>query len=354
MSTGALVTASWATFTNPNVANPSFVTLATDGTYIFALTYGNQQILKITLSNPTIVSTISTSVGYSLAVYGGYLYSIGTSNAILNRTNISTGVTTTLFNNLTYIASEAIAGLATDGTYLYLSQCNAGRIDQIVLSSSTVNSAWISGLSIPEGMIIIGGYLYVVNFSSRTISQLVIPVPVQAPPCFRIDTKILTNRGYRKIQHLRKGDLVKTIKHGFLPIDMIGTSEIQHRANEEETPRPMNRLYRLSREKYPELFEDLVITGCHSILVDEFSENQEQETQRVLGDIYLTDDYYRLPACVDRRAKLYEVDGTHRIYHIALENEYYHRNYGICANGLLVESCSRRYLKELSNMRLLG
>jgi hypothetical protein len=29
-------------------------------------------------------------------------------------------------------------------------------------------------------------------------------------------------------------------------------------------------------------------------------------------------------------------------------------NYGVYANGLLVESCSKRYLTELSNMRILG
>lgn len=41
------------------------------------------------------------------------------------------------------------------------------------------------------------------------------------------------------------------------------------------------------------------------------------------------------------------------IYHLALENESYYNNYGIYANGLLVESCSQRYLKELSNMELI-
>jgi hypothetical protein len=42
------------------------------------------------------------------------------------------------------------------------------------------------------------------------------------------------------------------------------------------------------------------------------------------------------------------------IYHIALENDDPYMNYGIYANGLLVESCSKRYLKELSKMRILG
>jgi hypothetical protein len=60
-----------------------------------------------------------------------------------------------------------------------------------------------------------------------------------------------------------------------------------------------------------------------------------------------------LPACVDERAKPYEKAGSHTIYHIALEHDDYYMNYGIYANGLLVETCSKRYLKELSNMILI-
>jgi hypothetical protein len=41
------------------------------------------------------------------------------------------------------------------------------------------------------------------------------------------------------------------------------------------------------------------------------------------------------------------------IYHIALENEDYYMNYGIYANGLLVETCSKRYLSELSDMVMI-
>jgi hypothetical protein len=46
-----------------------------------------------------------------------------------------------------------------------------------------------------------------------------------------------------------------------------------------------------------------------------------------------------------------KVDVT--IYHIALENDDYYMNYGVYANGLLVETCSKRYLKELSRMELI-
>jgi hypothetical protein len=67
----------------------------------------------------------------------------------------------------------------------------------------------------------------------------------------------------------------------------------------------------------------------------------------------VTDDKYRLMAHLDNRAVPYEKEGVFNIYHIALENENNYWNYGIFANGLLVETCSKRYLKELSGMTLL-
>jgi len=169
--------------------------------------------------------------------------------------------------------------------------------------------------------------------------------------CFKEDTKILTKNGYKLIQDLRKGDLVKTLKHDYKAIDMIGKSEIYHSALQE---RIHNQLYKCSQSKYPEIFEPLIITGHHSILVNEFvSDEQREKTSKELGNIYITDDKYRLPVCLDERASVYETPGNYTIYHVALENDNYYMNYGIYANGLLVETCSKRYLKELSNMSLI-
>jgi hypothetical protein len=67
----------------------------------------------------------------------------------------------------------------------------------------------------------------------------------------------------------------------------------------------------------------------------------------------VTDKKYRLPACVDHRTSVYQTQGTFSIYHLALENNDYYMNYGIYANGLLVETCSKRYLKELAKMDLI-
>jgi hypothetical protein len=141
------------------------------------------------------------------------------------------------------------------------------------------------------------------------------------------------------------------VKHGFLPIDMIGKSTIYNPTNQE---RIKQRLYKCSQSEYPEIFEPLIITGCHSILLDEFdNEEQRQETIRINGDTYITDNYWRVPACADQKTTVYETPGSYTIYHLALENDNYFMNYGIYANGLLVESCSKRYLKELSNMSLI-
>jgi hypothetical protein len=170
-------------------------------------------------------------------------------------------------------------------------------------------------------------------------------------PCFKEGTLILTDRGYIPVQELHKGDLVKTFKNDFLPIDMIGVREIYHKCSDE---RVKDQLYRLSKEKYKTLTEDLILTGCHAILVDCYrTKEQREKTIEINGDTYVTDNKYRLPACADEKAVVYEIPGVYNIYHLALENDDYYMNYGIYANGLLVESSSKRYMKELSGMALI-
>jgi len=169
--------------------------------------------------------------------------------------------------------------------------------------------------------------------------------------CFKENSKILTDKGYKYVQNLRKGDSVKTSKNGFKKIDMIGKRTMYHPATNE---RIKDQLYKCSKSIYPEVFEDLVITGCHSILIDDFtSQEQREKSLKINGDIYVTDDKYRIPACVDERASVYETPGNYTIYHFALENDDIYMNYGVYANGLLVETCSKRFLKECSKMDLI-
>lgn len=169
-------------------------------------------------------------------------------------------------------------------------------------------------------------------------------------PCFKEDTKILTDKGYVAIQHLRKGDMVKTLHDEYKAIAMIGSEEIHHNSDEE---RNRSQLFKYSSFHHPEVFEDLVITGGHSVLVDSLHENEEKETKQWINDCDMkVDNKYRLLAFVDETCDIYEIDGPHTIYHFALEGDY-HKNYGVYANGLLVEACSQQYLKEHSTMTLI-
>jgi hypothetical protein len=165
------------------------------------------------------------------------------------------------------------------------------------------------------------------------------------PPvtCFKENTRILTQNGYVYVQDLKIKDLVKTALHGFIPIICIGKQEIMHYALKE---RIKDQLY-----QYAE-YDNLCITGCHSVLVHNIS-NYESQIRNVLGNIYVTDNMYRLPACIDPRADILPESGKYIIYHIALDNNCRFGNYGIYANGLLVETCSIRYLTELSNMTII-
>ena len=135
----------------------------------------------------------------------------------------------------------------------------------------------------------------------------------------------------------------------FNPIYQIGKKEIVHIPTEE---RSKNHLYKCSPAQYPELFEDLVLTGCHSILVDDFvDEEQIRKTEETLGSSnYMTDGKFRLPVCADPKSTIYEKQGKYMVYHIALENDDYYMNYGIYANGLLVESTSKRFLDQFHIM----
>jgi hypothetical protein len=206
-----------------------------------------------------------------------------------------------------------------------------------------------------------GGYYFGLGFSFESgglitdFSTLTSTVPVPIPPpitCFNEGSKILTDRGYIAVEDLRKGDRVKTLTQGYKAIDMIGKKGFYNPA---EKVRIKDQLYKCSMAKYPELTEDLIITGCHCILIDDFESNEQRDKTVEInnGDIYITENQYRLPACVDDRAVVYETDGIFTVYHFALENDDYYTNYGVYANGLLVESCSKRYLKELSNMELI-
>ena len=173
-------------------------------------------------------------------------------------------------------------------------------------------------------------------------------------PCFLEGSQILCQVDgkdtYMPVEQMRPGTLVKTSLDGYKPVVMIGTGPVHNPGTSERT---QNRLYKCTPAKYPELTEDLFITGCHSILVDVLTDKQREETIQQLGATYVTSRKYRLMAVIDESAEPWESAGIYTIWHFALENDDYYSNHGVYANGLLVETCSKKNLKELSSMTLI-
>jgi hypothetical protein len=171
-------------------------------------------------------------------------------------------------------------------------------------------------------------------------------------PCFLEGSQILCQvdsvETYVPVEQLKSGTLVKTSLDGYKKVVLVGTGTIQNPGDDERTE---NRLYKCSPSKYPELKEDLYITGCHSILEFPITDKQKEDTIKHLGKLFVTDNKYRLMACVDERAEPWKSEGTYTIWHFALENQDDGMNYGVYANGgLLVETCAIRTLKNKSNM----
>ena len=192
---------------------------------------------------------------------------------------------------------------------------------------------------------------YLINYLNTGIHSDAIKRLISLP-CFLEGSKILCLKDkteiYLPIETLNKGDLVKTLLNGYVPIEVIGKKMIKFNPSLELHQK--DKLYICSKDNYPELFEDLVLTGAHSILVDEITNEQCNKIIEIFGKIYVTDNKYRLMTCVDERTEEFNHNTDQTVWHLALENENYYGNYGIYANGLLVESVSIRYMVEFSNM----
>lgn len=174
-------------------------------------------------------------------------------------------------------------------------------------------------------------------------------------PCFLEGSTILclvdNEEKYVPIQDMRKGTLVKTSKNGYRKVELIGRKQF---INSGSSMRGEHQLYICSNEKYPELTEDLVLTGDHSILVGSITDEQRKKMTEILGQIFVTENKYRLLAFLDDRAEPWSSMGEHTIWHFALESDNIYVNFGVYANGgLLVESSPIRFIRDKASMELI-
>ena len=338
----------------------SLISIISNGT-IIVINYNVSCMKTFSIPLSSMTGTASTTQGPCVCMDSFNLWCNTTNNT--NQVSIST-LNSTQVINTSYIG----AVLATNGVYVWgKSPSNSNSIVMYNVTTQVYTTLSLINGSITPNAVIVGAnatskyvFLSVTNSTSTTskiyLYEISFPIYVPPVPCFLHGTKICTNTGYRRIEDLRKGDLIQTTRDGFKKIHLIGKRDIEHKCTSE---RIKNQLYKCTNEKYPEVFEDLVMTGCHCILIDESQYEINDELKEKIKDVhtylYVTDSRLRLPTCVDERASVYEHKGVYTIYHLALENEDYYMNYGIYANGLLVETCSKRFLEDfkLSQLNLI-
>lgn len=237
-------------------------------------------------------------------------------------------------NVLGYNSSDFVVGNVTSGT-------NGGYTSWRIASNSSgpANQAvvYTNGQTLTGTPFVSYYYLY------------------PASPCFLEGTTVLCEvegkEVYKPIQDIRRGDKVKTAEEGFKAVGLIGHSSY---SNPEGLNRVEARLYVCRKCVYPVLTEDLIVTGCHSILVDVLTDAQREATVAAAGKVFVTGKKYRLMAHLDERAEPWASPGEHKVWHLALDDADIMRNYGIYVNGgLLVESTSIRFLRDKSNMTLI-
>ena len=195
--------------------------------------------------------------------------------------------------------------------------------------------------------------------SNKNIHGLTSPTPIytefKKPICFNKDTKILcyidNKEQYVPVQDLRKGTLIKTLDHGYKPINIIKTGTYR-------LGRPGFDQGMFKMKKTGSMLADLEMTGLHSILVDRNDPEYADQVARfeVTNAKFKRrwgwniDGKFRLPAnsCVQFK-KMPVRDYT--VYSFALDNE--QMQYGVWANGVLVETTSHRYMKQMKDAKEL-
>jgi hypothetical protein len=188
--------------------------------------------------------------------------------------------------------------------------------------SITINSSGLTGGKINTTLTTpVGVYsIKVMQNSNYSITNFELSIEAF---CFNKGTKILCLKNgveeYIKIEELKKGDLIKTLENGYIPINAMGTNTMQNNPLSDK-----GSMYK---------YNDLIVTGCHILLKDWEKKDRNKYIRNSL-----VDNKYRLMACQDSRFEKIIDNKIYTIYNLVLEGG---KQYGIMAEGILTETAKK-------------
>jgi hypothetical protein len=249
-------------------------------------------------------------------------------------------------------------GLVINGGFLYCANNDLNTISKINLTnpqfaansktvdSPIVDSNWAVTGPGPTGLVINGGYIYDSNSNANSIWKISL-----STPCFNEGTKILCLNSLMKeeyilIEDLKKGDVVKSYLHGYRRIESIGKNSMIN------NPEHFNlSMYKMAKTPENGLTDDLIVTGGHSILVDDLGEYYDENKIRFKGKIPKIDDKFLLLCFLTKDFVQLTDTNKYTYYHLVLENNGNNdERFGIWANGILTETISKNQFIEVEQI----
>ena len=160
--------------------------------------------------------------------------------------------------------------------------------------------------------------------------------------CYEANTLILILENeeevYKKVSKLKVGDLVKTYKQGYKKIKLLHSFKYK-------PPNRINGLNMLYKHKE----NGVIVTGGHSILVDELTEQEKINNLKHNGFNETIEDKKLLLACSsDKFEKIDDCCKEYHLYHFSLESDDPKEHFGVyITDGILSESCPEEAMKSL-------
>jgi hypothetical protein len=279
--------------------------------------------------------TTETSTGVVQSFYETDVDDISTTNVLLHVGSYSStfGDNDNIYYSSTgYFSSNGVAVLVDSGSEInsLFNSYYGSDITYMILYNNSY------GPNVATYIYLQGTDVSDANFTYRYA------VTADDAPCFNEGTKILClnkNFGekYVPIEKLRKGDIVKSYKHGYRKIDLIGKGIMINNSNINN-----NRMYKMIKTEKNGLIKDLLVTGGHSILVDDLGSLKE-ENEKIIGEVKI-DDKYLLLASVSKDFIKIKENKEFTYYHFVLENNGDdNERFGVWANGILTETTSKNH-----------